>query len=897
MAMPPTDFAQLSPIAHAPWAKSGEPTGHGLLAHLLDVAAVAETVLRLAPEQTLAWAASAFALPVDHTARTVAAWVGLHDLGKATPGFQAKWPAGRAADERAGLVFFPGDGRRDRHDLSSLLYLDQLLRPHAGGRAAARALAAAVSAHHGYFFDPGNADGARNAAEHSTWSQARSEIVHAYLVVLQPESPAPVFDATLPALAWLAGLTSLADWIGSNTDWFPPGERHPTLSGHHAAALQLASLALRALGWPAHRPLLTQPTAPDELVARIVGVPGGQARPLQAAADRLLDGTTEPVLLIAEAPMGEGKTELALLSHLRLQAALGHRGLFIGLPTQATGTAMFRRAVAFLRAFGEDGPLDIQLAHGGALLAMEDASLVALRNVWGEAGDHVRSSTWFSQRRRALLSPYGVGTIDQALLATLNTKHHFVRLWGLANRVVVLDEVHAYDTYTTRLIEALLRWLKALRCSVVLMSATLPRATRARLLAAWGVDPGAAPELAYPRVLVANSGGTHGEHFASRELAPVMVQPLTEDLATLADAAEALVRQGGCGAVVVNTVDRAQQLWLVMRERLAGMLEPMLFHARFPADERQQREQAVLATFGRDGQRPPAALLVATQVVEQSLDIDFDFLVTDLAPVDLVLQRAGRLHRHERPRPPAHHQPCLRVAGLQPDRLPELKATGWKFYGEYTLLRTWAFLSRESVLHFPQDIDRLVQTVYGDEPLPPDLPAAWARLIDEQAIGAHQADQQHQALLAKCIALHADDEFQNAYNGRWQGSDEGVFAEQRNATRLGADSVVIVPVHADGGTWRLHPSGPAFDPAQLPDDELARAIVRRQLRVARTDVVKALRAQELAPGWAQHPWLRDVYPLALVGSCVKLGATTVRLDPGLGLLYAKAQPAAPGGEP
>ena len=223
--------------------------------------------------------------------------------------------------------------------------------------------------------------------------------------------------------------------------------------------------------------------------------------------------------------MGEGKTELALLAHLRLQAALGHRGLYIGLPTQATGNAMFDRTLRFLRAFGSDQRLDIQLAHGGAML---DERLVELRGIHGEVGDSVRSSAWFSQRRRPLISPYGVGTIDQALLATLNVKHHFVRLWGLTNRVVVLDEVHAYDTYTSGLIESLLRWLKALGCSVVVMSATLPRQKRDALVRAWGAAPEKAPSLAYPRILLANDHGVSGESYASRELVPIELLALDE---------------------------------------------------------------------------------------------------------------------------------------------------------------------------------------------------------------------------------------------------------------------------------------------------------------------------------------------------------------------------------
>ena len=810
--------------------------------------------------------------------------VGLHDIGKAIPGFQAKWPAGCAADQAAGLRFRASDADKDQHDLASALELQRLLGGLAATPGRARAIAGAVAAHHGHVFDTASVGNAGRPGEDPTWGCARAEIFAAYIATLAPPVSHGDGELPLPALAWLAGLAALSDWIGSNTEWFSLCERADSFAGHHTAALGLAQNALVDIGWPIYRPLLQQPADADALVARIVGDTAAAARPLQTAADRLLRGVSAPQLLIVEAPMGEGKTELALLAHLRLQAALGHRGLFIGLPTQATGNAMFERTLDFLRAFGCPAGLDIQLAHGGVQVLAPD-SLVQLRGIHGQRHDDVRSSAWFSQRRRPLLSPYGVGTLDQALLATLNVKHHFVRLWGLANRVVVLDEVHAYDTYTSGLIEALLRWLQALGCSVVLMSATLPRAKRNALLRAWGGDAAAVPELPYPRVLAVGSDGVRGEHFASRPQGNIKLRAVDEDLASIAAAAEAHARQGGCGAVIMNTVQRAQELHSLLTERLAGVLQPTLFHARYPADERQQHEAAVLATFGRAAARPAAALLVATQVVEQSLDIDFDWLISDLAPVDLLLQRAGRLHRHERPRPAAHAEPRLTVAGLNADRLPDLKTTRWGLYSEYLLYRTWAFVSRETQWQLPQDIDRLVQTVYGDDELPAGLSETIVTEIDIRRRGEHLAESSEERLLARKAAVDARDAFQDAYAGRPQGNDEGDFPGLRNVTRLGPDSLTVVPVHTDGGAWRLHPGGPSFDPAQPLETDLARAFVQRQLRLARHDVVKALRDTEPPQGFTDHPWLRHVKVLTLVGGACTLGSTRIVLDRDLGVIY------------
>jgi CRISPR-associated endonuclease/helicase Cas3 len=323
---------------------------------------------------------------------------------------------------------------------------------------------------------------------------------------------------------------------------------------------------------------------------------------------------------------------------------------------------MFDRTLDFLRAFSSGLKLDIQLVHGASIM---EERVQYLRGVYDGENDNINSSAWFSQRRRALISPYGVGTIDQALFCTLNVKHHFVRVWGLANRVVVLDEVHAYDTYTTGLIEMMLRWLKALGCSVVLMSATLPRNVRNNLLQAWDVKPDDAPEMPYPRLLLADKKKqVRVETFQSRPLPPVTLSSISEDKEILATCALKCLEQGGHGAVIVNTVDRAQALYRELRKRLADDTELVLFHARFPANERSELEKVVLRIFGnspKDRLRPGKALLIATQVAEQSLDIDFDFLITDLAPIDLVLQRLGRLHRHKRVRPAAHRQAHLGV--------------------------------------------------------------------------------------------------------------------------------------------------------------------------------------------------------------------------------------------
>ncbi len=875
-------FSLLSPGARILWAKSGEVAGHGVLAHILDIAAVAEEIVRRESPQARIWIAAQLGIPPLDTPKWLAALAGLHDFGKAIPGFQHKWPLGQKADQAAGLIFNVSALRPDRHDYASTALLRKQFTMLGFDFGWTSAITQAIGAHHGYMPTPQEAQSAMPRNEGPRWVAARQEIFDAYWATLGIQGMPSCAKVPLAAVAWLAGLTSVSDWIGSNPQWFPLCERADDLQDHFAQASVQARQALDEIGWPVFHPLLKANAETDLLVHRILGSPAAaaKARPLQQVAGELLNQVTGPALMMVEAPMGEGKTELAFLAHLRLQAANGHRGLYVALPTQATSNSMFDRTLTFLKSFPVDSTLDIQLAHGGALL---DERIYHLRNVDASARESVSSSAWFSQRKRPLLSPYGVGTIDQALLGALNVKHHFVRLWGLANRVVVLDEVHAYDTYTSGLIEALLGWLKAMNCSVVLMSATLPARRRASFLKAWGANDRA--DIAYPRVLLTTAQGTIGAEVACRTLAPILVSGITEELDALAEVAINGLREGGCGVVIVNTVQRAQDLYRLLKARLSDDAELLLFHARFPADERSEREQAVVTRFGRDAttQRPGKALLIATQVVEQSLDIDFDFMVSDLAPVDLLLQRAGRLHRHVRKRPVAHDKPHLTVAGLLPERRPELKTTAWGFvYDPYVLLRTWSIASKEPVWQLPTDIDRLVQAVYASETLQEEDRAEFVKMLD-RALGEHLADVQRDRQLAINAALDVDSEPQNAYSGKPRGDE--VSDGMRAVTRLGQDSISVVPVLVAQDGWRLFAGDPPFDSTMVPDDHLAKRIYKRQLRLSRKDILLTLVAEAGPTAFEGHPLLKNLKALRLHDGVATFKRLQVRLNRELGVTY------------
>ena len=339
--------------------------------------------------------------------------------------------------------------------------------------------------------------------------------------------------------------------------------------------------------------------------------------------------------------MGEGKTEAAFFAHLELQRQFGHRGMYVALPTKTTGNAMFTRTLEFLQRHGPDQRLDLQLLHGAKLLN-EEFERIRFSPIYDDrTGGEVRAGEWFGNKKRALLSEYGVGTIDQALVTILPVRHNFVRLWGLANRVVVLDEVHAYDAYTGTLLLHLLRWLQAMGSSVVLLSATLSPSIRRRLAKAIGAQL-PEQEQAYPRLSVFQRGEkvrqAHFEADPARRLT-VCLGGVAPELSAIRAAIEERLASGGMALALVNTVQRAQDLYQLfpagepvarngvrIGKVLADGTQVLLYHARFPADQRQEREQHVLDTFGPPpkGDRQGRKILIATQVAEQSSYLQSD---------------------------------------------------------------------------------------------------------------------------------------------------------------------------------------------------------------------------------------------------------------------------------
>lgn len=834
-----------------------KPVAH----HLLDVAAVTDRYLAANPGRSRRESVMTGLVPEAHS-RLCTALAALHDLGKISPWFQAQapefWPT-------TILGKMPASARSINHWQATAVLLGDagirgILDTKLPAFATSEQIVAAVAGHHGR--PPGDEFLGGNAGFHQA---AIGEICTGIARLLCRE----VFDLLVPApiaappavhveaLSFcLNGLITLSDWVGSDCDVFVFEDPQMPLATYWPLALSRAESALRAKG------LMPAKSRPVPVLSDLSPRAGRAPRPMQVAAgDVAID--TGPQLILIEDGTGSGKTEAALLLAARMMAAGQGEGIYVALPTMATANAMHGRLdVAIGGLFEETAvrPLSLVLAHGKASLAK------ALDNLaHGEAAGHPASdrreetvserfNAWIGDsRKKAFFADAGAGTIDQAFLAVLPKKHLTLRQYALSGRILIVDEAHACDAYMGEELKTLVEMQARLGGSVIILSATLGAAMRRDLILAFARGRGlkdrhAGPlkrrplSQAYP-LLTRYAGGTELQEIPVETLSAlsrcVTIARLNDRAAGISLALEAAGR-GASVAILCNAVDSA----IAVHAALAMAGHPAerltLFHARFVLGDRMEIEQRVLRLFGPQSQPQVRAgqILVATQVVEQSLDLDFDVMISDLAPVDLLIQRTGRLWRHQRSGRPVD-TPVLNVvspdflAAADADWLQEaLGPAAYTYRLPGVLWRTARDLFSNGRLETPDDLRRLVEAAYrtdGD-----DLPDGFAKAHDETA-GVDYA--------ARHLARHNMIDPRAGYAGlRAVSTDEEIgtrLGEQTVTLRLGAyEGSTLVPlVRRQGASeavnWALSEISVRYrwlagkgasDPSPLPAPDHAAAV-------------------------------------------------------------------------
>lgn len=521
------------------------------------------------------------------------------------------------------------------------------------------------------------------------WQKEREKLVEQLKVFFQEDWPQIKNIATVRLLS---GLTSVADWVGSGQYFDDPQEPWQ----------EKVSKALDEAGFilPTYRLGLS--------FSQIFGFSP------RTAQEQYFKHVKGPGVYILEAPMGLGKTEAALYAAYRLLEQGKAGGIYFALPTQLTSNKIYERFNQFLDVIlAPECPHRALLLHGNAWLVNTEM---------GEEGRP--GGSWFHQGKRGILAPFAVGTIDQALMAAMNVKHGFVRAFGLAGKVVILDEVHTYDTYTGTIIDALLDLLVELDCTVLILSATLNKERREELIGVKVHDDN------YPLITAfAKTGQSIPSDTDSPRELPISVQQeqkarvlLQRDLEKAIDEALYRAEIGQQVLWIENTVGEAQQRYLDLASRSVGLgIECGLLHSRFTLEDRETIEDRWVSLYGKagmlNGERgAQGRILVGTQVLEQSLDIDADFLVSRFAPSDMVLQRLGRLWRHqETPRPVGARQEAWLLA-------PELEAAqkdpyttfgdSAYVYSPYVLCRSLEVWQQYTTVHLPTDIRKIINATY-----------------------------------------------------------------------------------------------------------------------------------------------------------------------------------------
>ena len=736
--------------------------------HMLDVAACAERLLD---------GHLAFNRLSEAQCQALVVLVALHDVGKLSESFRD--------------LLRNGEKGAPRHwQLSDFLLcecLDEALSSLGADELVRAELYAAVAGHHGQ--PPMRAGG--NRREKSirrpavgSGLEAAREWSRRLMELFPGASLEGMTVDGAKILSWvLSGLTVAADWVGSNTEWFPV---EPNTGGIEAALEKSRRRASRAVDEAGLEP--PRPSSIDDGV--LAALPDG-LRPMQQAAWKIAleEG---PQLAVIEDATGTGKTEAALILAHRMMAAGKARGLFFALPTMATSNAMFERMKKIAPKLFDSCP-SVVLTHSRAKMSEFVRDLSGARRDRTPEAD---AAAWLmDNRRRSLLAAVGVGTVDQALLGILPTRFSTLRLFGLAEKVLIVDEAHSYEPYMQEQLENLLRMQAQFGGSAILMTATLPLAMRRAYVEAF--RGGAA-------ATVADLSATHypSLHLVGRGLSSQVVDPFVGSVRTVGvvrlpradDAMDLLEEAAGRGAACVwvrNAVDDAIEAFEGLKQRGVNV---SLLHARFALKDRLCHEQTLLRRFGKNGTQRESQVLVATQVVEASLDLDFDVMVSDLAPIGSLLQRAGRLWRHMDVRPKTDRPcpgPALHVVSPDPEKveddkwLHDLLGRGAWVYRLDHQWRTAKALFDAGKIVAPKRLRSLIEAVHGEGEL--KLPKLLEK-AQQRADGEARAE----AGVAQINVVKGAD-------GYLKGTRGSVSNDALFPTRLGEPQVVLALARCDGG--------------------------------------------------------------------------------------------------
>lgn len=793
----------------------------------------------------------------------------LHDLGKFARGFQNLF-----SSPLSHLVSYDGQCvYQERHDtLGFLLWRGHLVKQLSDVLPAGRKLEPwmeVVCGHHGQ--PPKRKIGWLGSHFLAEDELAAEEFVRDAVALVGPDFVLveDIDRNRFRQVSWqLAGIAVICDWLGSDQRFFPYCSKPIPLAEYWTSNARPQAIEVLDQASLSPTPVNTFQSIREQFPAI------EQPTPLQdfATSITLAEG---PQLFLLEDVTGSGKTEAAMAICSRLMSQGLAAGVYVGLPTMATANGMYGRlATSYRQLYAPNTQPSLVLAHGARDLSDQFVESVALSAQVSDRdyGDDELSASaycnsWLSDnRKKALLADVGIGTVDQALLAVLPGRHQSLRLIGLSDKVLLVDEVHAYDSYMRRLLTALLEVHARQGGSVILLSATVPQNLRQELVAAFAKGIGAEPpelsQQGYPLVTQYSGEGLAEEEVKTRETVKRWVPAARLDSLTSAVAqVERSVSEGRCVCWIRNTVADAREAYELLKHQ-PWMTEDSLtlFHSRFAMVDRQVIEGNILSRFGpnsSDSDRK-GQVLIATQVVEQSLDLDFDGMITDLAPIDLLIQRAGRLQRHNRDlcgRVNDHvvdsrSLPCLYIIGPDVDQVKDenwleslLPGTQAVYSNVGQLWLTLRAVLKNDGFSMPEDARDLIESVYGEQ-AQDQIPKPLLHL-SVRAEGVAKGDRG----MANLNLL----DLGKGYSRNSASSSGGWAEDVRVPTRLSVSSVNVVLAKVDGNELRPYATADrhqwSLSQLSLPEHQWRQ--VKGLIPDCWLEVIDALKQSEPALRWLE----------------------------------------------
>lgn len=919
-----------------PWAKSNHETRQSLslVHHSLDVAEtspfVADHFLSKAEQQKLS---ETLGIEIKSIVKFVSA---LHDIGKASTFFQQKDPNLYTQTKKAfNLPSNPNPFHYTNvyHSLISgwtlLKWFKQKEIPIK--KTDLKHWFYILSGHHGTF--QGQVLEHDDALlEPKEWHTLRLELID---FLLQQLNFTEKFFQRLPDLKWdnsiVAIITSCliaSDWIGSNESNFPYTEM-PIENRGKRAQIGFEKSQLGAKYIPDNNPL-------DSFHTRFNLPDHYKPTPVQRGMVESVDMLQIPSLILLETQTGGGKTAAALMTADKLAKKFNKEGVFIAQPTQITSNAMFERVLTWLQHNQNlDTETTVSLAHGKAmfdetLTQLKTQPLAQIYDETSKSTGSIEAKSWFSGNKKNLLSSVSVGTIDQLLFSVLPSKHVVLRHLGLLNKVVIIDEIHASDDYMKVYLLRAFEWLGFYGVPVIALSATVSSEMRQELLEAYRYGSNRCKgekrlsqeentyineEGIYPRITFANKdkvGRIHVESESRNQ--DTHVEFLEGDIDIIAKKIVNLAKEGGCVAGICGTVSRAQQLYEEVVQLEGSSENIVLLHSRFIASHRKTIEDSLVHCLGPDvSKRLQKLIVISTQILEQGLDLDFDTMVSDIAPVDLILQRMGRIHRHpidQSKRPEAMNTPHLYITGVDFSQDIVTFPKGLLMvYRKYPLLRSVIALQthlekNDGVVSSPGDVASLIASSQDADINSLNVDTTWIEVLKkeeekEQEYITKKRQKARKILLPKPTEKHV---------GKWseimqEANDESVQAQVRDTE----SNVEVIVVQQKGN--HIYPLTVAKDlDANIPVDDihcipdsvaksLATCTVRLPSYVVGDKEIVELEEKGYISAWQNTHWLKGMLPLILdEKGYASIGNTQVMYDESIGLVFCNKTPSTSGRE-